>query len=45
MLVTIARTYGIDLEAEYVRKMAYNRTRPYQHGGRTLAGEKEIKNA
>jgi NTP pyrophosphatase (non-canonical NTP hydrolase) len=44
-LVTIARTYGIDLESEYVRKMAYNRTRPYQHGGRTLAGEKEIKDA
>jgi hypothetical protein len=45
ILVTIARTYGIDLEAEYVRKTAYNRTRPYQHGGRTLAGEKEIKDA
>jgi NTP pyrophosphatase (non-canonical NTP hydrolase) len=27
---------GIDLEAEYERKMAYNRTRPYQHGGKTL---------
>jgi NTP pyrophosphatase (non-canonical NTP hydrolase) len=45
ILVTIARTYGIDLEAEYRRKIAYNRTRPYQHGGRTLAGEKEIENA
>lgn len=31
--------YGIDLAAEYERKMAYNRTRPYQHGGRTLANE------
>lgn len=27
---------GIDLEAEYVRKIAYNRTRSYRHGGRTL---------
>jgi NTP pyrophosphatase (non-canonical NTP hydrolase) len=44
-LDTIARKYGIDLEAEYVRKIAYNRTRVWQHGGRTLAGEKEIKNA
>jgi NTP pyrophosphatase (non-canonical NTP hydrolase) len=26
--------YGIDLAAEYERKMAYNRTRPYRHGGR-----------
>lgn len=29
--------YGIDLQAEYDRKMAYARTRPYQHGGRTLS--------
>ena len=28
--------WGIDLEAEYERKMAYNRTRPYKHGGKTL---------
>jgi NTP pyrophosphatase (non-canonical NTP hydrolase) len=27
---------GIDLPAEYERKMIYNRTRPYQHGGKTL---------
>jgi NTP pyrophosphatase (non-canonical NTP hydrolase) len=26
--------YGIDLTAEYERKLAYNRTRPYRHGGR-----------
>jgi hypothetical protein len=26
--------YGIDLHAEYERKMAYNRTRPYRHGGK-----------
>lgn len=44
-LVTVADMYGIDIEAEYVRKMAYNRTRVWQHGGRTLAGEKEIKDA
>lgn len=28
--------YGIDLAAEYERKTAYNRTRPYRHGGRAL---------
>jgi NTP pyrophosphatase (non-canonical NTP hydrolase) len=48
-LAVAADHFGIDLEAEYVRKTAYNRTRPYQHGnehgGRTLAGTKEIKNA
>lgn len=27
---------GIDLEAEYERKMAYNRTRPYRHGDKAL---------
>ena len=27
---------GIDLEHEYERKIAYNRTRGYRHGGRTL---------
>jgi NTP pyrophosphatase (non-canonical NTP hydrolase) len=26
--------YGIDLQAEYTRKMAYNRTRPRRHGGK-----------
>lgn len=36
-VVTVARKYGFDLDAEYERKMAYNRTRPYRHGGRTLA--------
>ncbi len=34
----VAVKYGIDLDAEYRRKMAYNWTRPHQHGGRTLAG-------
>ncbi len=28
--------FGIDLEAEYERKVAYNRTRPYRHGGKAL---------
>jgi len=36
-VVAVAQRYGIDLDAEYERKQAYNRTRPYQHGGRTLA--------
>lgn len=27
---------GIDLEFEYERKLAYNRTRPHRHGGRSL---------
>lgn len=35
-LVTVARHYQIDLMREYERKMAYNRTRPYRHGGRAL---------
>lgn len=29
-------THGFDLEAEYERKMAYNRTRAWRHGGRNL---------
>lgn len=37
-LVTVAERHGIDLQAEYDRKVEYNRTRPYQHGGRTLNG-------
>lgn len=28
--------WGVDIAAEYERKMAYNRTRSYQHGGRRL---------
>lgn len=36
-LIDAADIYGIDLAAEYERKIAYNRTRPYQHGGRTLS--------
>lgn len=44
-LVDMADVFGIDLEAEYRRKIAYNRAREYQHGGRTLAGDKETKDA
>jgi NTP pyrophosphatase (non-canonical NTP hydrolase) len=36
-LLDTCDVYGIDLGVEYERKLAYNRTRPYQHGGRTLA--------
>lgn len=36
-LVTVACKYGIDLQAEYARKMTYNRTRSYRHGGRALS--------
>jgi len=35
-LLDDARMYGIDLEAEYERKIAYNRTRAWRHGGRAL---------
>lgn len=28
--------HGIDLEAEYERKMAYNERRPWRHGNRNL---------
>ncbi len=37
-VITAAGHFGIDLGAEYERKIAYNRTRPFQHGGRTLSG-------
>jgi NTP pyrophosphatase (non-canonical NTP hydrolase) len=35
-LIDTAYWRGVDLQAEYERKMAYNRTRPYRHGGRAL---------
>ncbi len=35
-LLTECEAYGIDLEAEYERKVAYNRTREQRHGGRLL---------
>jgi len=37
-LLDTCDVYGIDLAAEFARKVEYNRTRPYQHGGRTLNG-------
>lgn len=38
-LLDTCDVYGIDLAAEFQRKIAYNRTRPYQHGGRTLSAK------
>lgn len=35
-LRTCADTFGIDLTFEYQRKMAFNRTRGYRHGGKRL---------
>ncbi len=35
-LLDVADIYGIDLDREYERKLSYNRTRSFQHGGRTL---------
>jgi NTP pyrophosphatase (non-canonical NTP hydrolase) len=35
-LLDMADVFGIDLYREYARKMTYNWTRPYRHGGRTL---------
>lgn len=35
-LVDTCYRHGIDLEAEYERKMRFNRTRPYRHGGKAL---------
>lgn len=36
-LVDMCDVFGIDLPFEIERKVAYNRTRPYQHGGRTVS--------
>jgi len=36
-LLDVCDIYGVSLRWEFERKIAYNRTRPYQHGGRTLA--------
>lgn len=30
------RVYGIDIETALLNKMAYNKTRPYRHGGKAL---------
>lgn len=36
-LIDMADVFGIDLAREVNRKIAYNRTRTFQHGGRTLS--------
>lgn len=36
-LLDMSDIFGIDLAAEYERKVAYNRQRAFQHGGRTLS--------
>jgi NTP pyrophosphatase (non-canonical NTP hydrolase) len=36
-LLDMADVFGLDLTFEYERKVAYNRTRAHQHGGRTLS--------
>jgi NTP pyrophosphatase (non-canonical NTP hydrolase) len=35
-LVTVAHKFGIDLDFEYTRKIAFNRTREFRHGGKLL---------
>ncbi len=35
-LIDMADRHGIDLVQEYHRKMAFNRTRPFRHGGKAL---------
>jgi NTP pyrophosphatase (non-canonical NTP hydrolase) len=37
-LVTCAEKLGVDLTFEYERKLKFNRTRSFQHGGRSLTG-------
>jgi hypothetical protein len=40
VLLTVCDRHGINLAAEYRRKVEYNRTRPALHGGRTLDGDR-----
>jgi hypothetical protein len=35
-LLQLCEFYGIDLMAEYTRKAAFNRTRPYRHGNKRV---------
>lgn len=35
-LLDMCTRYNIDLDAEYQRKLAFNRTRSHRHGGRAL---------
>jgi NTP pyrophosphatase (non-canonical NTP hydrolase) len=39
-LMDMADVFGIDLDYEIQRKIAYNQTRPYRHGGRVLSDER-----
>lgn len=35
-LLDMCGRYGIDLESEYRRKVDFNKTRPYRHGGKRI---------
>ena len=35
-LLDYCELFGVDLEAEYERKIAFNRTRPFRHGGKAV---------
>lgn len=35
-LLDFCQRYGVNLAAEYQRKMAYNKTRPHRHGGKAI---------
>lgn len=35
-LLDVCERYGIDLRTEYTRKIAFNKTRGYRHGGKRL---------
>lgn len=35
-VMDMAGHYGINMESTVIEKMAYNKTRPYRHGGKTM---------
>lgn len=35
-LLDAAEGYGVDLEAEIIKKHEFNKTRPYRHGGKVV---------
>jgi hypothetical protein len=35
-LIQAAEHFGVDMPFEYERKLAYNKTRPYRHGGKKM---------
>lgn len=39
-ITAVAAKYGVDLEAEYERKLAYNRTRSWRHGRGALGSDR-----